>query len=166
MTHESGRLLLVYVGFCCDKHTAVAVVPAEVWEEDGSFLRYHSECTVVISVRPLRGHALMCVPSCGRCWERCIIVSTTGVHCLSEFFCDFIFFCLPPSAVDHALHCDARSHPQRRGGLCCGCLLRTQRGCLASASMVRFPGCHKSHFPQEHLVGTKYGGLLLRLKIG
>lgn len=89
--HESSRLLLVYIGFCCDKHTAVAVVPAEVWEEDGSFLRYHSECTVVISVRPLQGHALMCVPSCGRCWERCIIVLTTGAHCLSEFFCDFIF---------------------------------------------------------------------------
>lgn len=52
LTHESSRLLLVYVGFCCDKHTAVAVVPAEVWEEDGGFLRYHSECTVVISVRP------------------------------------------------------------------------------------------------------------------
>lgn len=80
LTHESSRLLPVYAGFCCDKHTAVAVVPAEVWEEDGSFLRYHSECTVVISVRPLRGHALMCVPSCGRCWERCIIVSTTDAH--------------------------------------------------------------------------------------
>lgn len=41
------------------------------------------------------------------------------------------------SLVDHALHHDAGLHPQRCGGLRCGCLLWTQRGCLAPAAMVR-----------------------------
>lgn len=41
--------------------------------------------------------------------------------------------------VDHALHHDAGLHPQCCGGLRRGCLLRTQRGCLAPAAMVRLP---------------------------
>lgn len=40
------RLLArVSAGFCCDKHPAVAVVPAKVWEEDSGFLWHHSKCT-------------------------------------------------------------------------------------------------------------------------
>lgn len=35
--------LLVCSGFCSDKHPTVALVPPEVWEEDGGFLRNHSE---------------------------------------------------------------------------------------------------------------------------
>ena len=49
------------------------------------------------------------------------------------------------SVVDHALHHDARAHPGRGGGLRCGCLLWTQRGCFPAVAMVRnetfLPAC-------------------------
>lgn len=48
---------------------------------------------------------------------------------------------LPPSTVDHALHRDAGSHPQRGGGLRGGRLLWAQRGCFTSATMVRVFPC-------------------------
>lgn len=46
------HFLLAHVnpGFCSGKHPIVAVVSAEVWEEDGSFLRHHSEYTVFVRV--------------------------------------------------------------------------------------------------------------------
>lgn len=68
--HVTHLLLAhVYPGFCSDKHPTVAMVPAEVWEEDGSLLWYHSEYTVFIWFARVAFntdcYALMCVPSCG-----------------------------------------------------------------------------------------------------
>lgn len=77
----------------------------------------------------------MFVPSCGQSWECGIIVLITETH--FENVVKGIFMTLYLSLVDHALHHDAGLHPQRCGGLCCGCLLWTQRGCLAPAAMVR-----------------------------
>lgn len=36
-------LLHVFPGVCSHKHPTVAMVSAEVWKEDGGFLRHHSE---------------------------------------------------------------------------------------------------------------------------
>lgn len=50
----STSSVCVYPGVCSDKHPVVAVVSAEVWEKDGSFLRYHSESSVWILGFPER----------------------------------------------------------------------------------------------------------------
>lgn len=142
-------LWLVYAGFCCDKHPAVALVPAEVWQEDGGLLRHHSESPLFLfgsSPTAARGAAPFDVGA--TLWMRLAAMRHGRLvdrRDARRVLCVFVTFyhpslSLPPSTVDHALHRDAGSHPQRGGGLRGGRLLWAQRGCVTFATMVRvFP---------------------------
>lgn len=106
----------VYTGFCSDKHPIVAMVSAEVWEEDGSFLRYHSEYTVFILVgQSSFKHGLLHFDVYAILW------AGLGVRhpCLNhgntlEMYCFrsvLRLMTLSLYLVDHALHLDAGLHP-------------------------------------------------------
>lgn len=143
VTHHP--LAHVYPGFCCDKHPIVAMVSAEVWEEDGSFLRYHGECTVCILVRESSfKHWRLHFDVCAILWIKLGMWYPCLGHRNTLWRLTMTFSLY---LVDHALHHDAGLHPQCCGGLRRGCLLWTQCGCLAPAAMVRLQST--TYFAQE-----------------
>lgn len=143
----------VYPAFRSDKHPVMAVVSAEVWEEDGGFLRHHSEYTVFILVgQHRRIHIDVCAILWAKSWMQrpCVGNRSTLEKCgFTKSFKIVFLWLFPLHLVDHALHHDAGLHPQRCGGLRRGCLLWAQRGRFAPAAVVRrWEG--RSHFHLYH----------------